>query len=476
VIIIGSGMGGSAAGAILAREGRKVLILEKNPRVGGACSYYEKDGVHVDVGCHFISRGNRGPIGEVQRRLGARRLIRFLQPDPMFRIEAPYFASQGGSMLWPALSLFRQMGAGPAGVLGLCGRFFPRMILPEKILPPLNARSVEDYFLSFTRNPLPIQFMSVAMGLYFVIPYWQASVEEMFWCTRKAFLAGDRGYPEGGAVTIPRTFLEGAEAHGAELVLGSRVSRICVQGRRAVGVETADGKFYAANAVVSTSSLPGTVSLAGGENFPPAYRERVEGTKSSMSAIQVKVLLDRAVIREGFLGCIMDQRPAPAPPTIDDIRKTWEDTLEGRVPEIFSFFCTVPTNSDPSLAPPGMQLVTVSTAIAPCDRTPVDPPEKWIDALLEALFLRWPESREHVVWVDRKDSRFLEKWLGKQGGPVISTCQDTGQVGPGRHSNATPVPGLFVAGDCAGGRGIGTELACQSGIDCAERILRARPF
>ena len=58
-IVIGTGMGGSACGALLAKHGFKVLILEKNPRIGGSCSYYEKDGFKIDMGTHMFIRGNK---------------------------------------------------------------------------------------------------------------------------------------------------------------------------------------------------------------------------------------------------------------------------------------------------------------------------------------------------------------------------------------------------------------------------------
>jgi hypothetical protein len=44
-------------------------------------------------------------------------------------------------------------------------------------------------------------------------------------------------------------------------------------------------------------------------------------------------------------------------------------------------------------------------------------------------------------------------------------------VGAHRPSVATPVRGLYLAGDSAGGRGIGTELVADSAMECAERIL-----
>ncbi|MDB4969261.1 MAG: hypothetical protein JWN44_4950 [Myxococcales bacterium] len=42
--------------------------------------------------------------------------------------------------------------------------------------------------------------------------------------------------------------------------------------------------------------------------------------------------------------------------------------------------------------------------------------------------------------------------------------------GRDRPSVRTPLPGLYVCGDGAGGRGIGTELACASAIECVDAL------
>ena len=44
VVIIGAGIGGLACGALLAREGMKVLIAERHARVGGFVADYERKG------------------------------------------------------------------------------------------------------------------------------------------------------------------------------------------------------------------------------------------------------------------------------------------------------------------------------------------------------------------------------------------------------------------------------------------------
>jgi prolycopene isomerase len=317
-------------------------------------------------------------------------------------------------------------------------------------------------------------FNSTLMGLYFVIPFSKVSSGEAAWCTRQALRARDPGYPRGGAVAVPQAFVDGALARDARLERGHLVNRICVEKGKAVGVETAEGRFFSARAVVSTTSLRDTIRLAGKENFPPAYKTHVRNLRSSLGAVQAKILLDRPVVKEGILVGIRDARPSPTSPlSPEDIHRLWEDTLAGKVPEILSFYCPVPTNFDPQLAPDGTQLLTLTAAAPTCDHKSVDGPDVWIDAMLDALFTLRPDIQRHVVWIDRLSNRFLERWMGKRGGPVISTGQQIGQVGSFRHPNATPVRGLYVAGDCAGARGIGTELACQSGIECADTIASA---
>ena len=49
IIVIGAGPGGSAIGALLAKIGYKVLILDKNPRAGGRMMTFHKDGFHYEL-------------------------------------------------------------------------------------------------------------------------------------------------------------------------------------------------------------------------------------------------------------------------------------------------------------------------------------------------------------------------------------------------------------------------------------------
>ena len=59
-IIIGSGISGLTCAALLAQEGKKVLLLEKHFKVGGWTHTFRRNNYEWDVGIHYI--------GEVQDR------------------------------------------------------------------------------------------------------------------------------------------------------------------------------------------------------------------------------------------------------------------------------------------------------------------------------------------------------------------------------------------------------------------------
>ena len=61
-VVIGSGIGGSAVALLLAHAGIPTTLIEKNRRVGGSCSGYDKQGFSIDIGTHMFCRGPVGPL------------------------------------------------------------------------------------------------------------------------------------------------------------------------------------------------------------------------------------------------------------------------------------------------------------------------------------------------------------------------------------------------------------------------------
>lgn len=54
VLIIGSGLGGLECGALLAKRGLKVLVLEGSNQPGGCMQSFRRGGLHYDTGLHYV--------------------------------------------------------------------------------------------------------------------------------------------------------------------------------------------------------------------------------------------------------------------------------------------------------------------------------------------------------------------------------------------------------------------------------------
>lgn len=98
-VVVGSGIGGAAATALLAHAGVPVTLIEKNRRVGGSCSQYEKRGFKIDIGTHMFCRGPVGPLGDVLRRLGRPNAIEFRRTRDISELRFPARAGTGEPVL-----------------------------------------------------------------------------------------------------------------------------------------------------------------------------------------------------------------------------------------------------------------------------------------------------------------------------------------------------------------------------------------
>lgn len=49
-VVIGSGIGGLASAAILAKAGKRVLVLEQHTKAGGCCHTFGENGLEFDTG------------------------------------------------------------------------------------------------------------------------------------------------------------------------------------------------------------------------------------------------------------------------------------------------------------------------------------------------------------------------------------------------------------------------------------------
>jgi all-trans-retinol 13,14-reductase len=93
VAIIGAGLGGLSAGALLAKNGYKVTILEQHNIVGGcATTFKRKGGFTCEVGLHEMDGVySNKVIKEIFEELGVYENVEFVKPNEFFRMKMDGF-------------------------------------------------------------------------------------------------------------------------------------------------------------------------------------------------------------------------------------------------------------------------------------------------------------------------------------------------------------------------------------------------
>jgi phytoene dehydrogenase-like protein len=108
-------------------------------------------------------------------------------------------------------------------------------------------------------------------------------------------------YPKGGAFSIPKAFIRALRAAGGELRTRAAVTKILVEGRRAIGVRLADGTEIRARHVVSNAD-PGITfdKLVGAEHLSGKLKKKLAATRWSVSALSLFAATDMDLAGAGL--------------------------------------------------------------------------------------------------------------------------------------------------------------------------------
>jgi all-trans-retinol 13,14-reductase len=87
IAIIGGGLGGLTAGALLAKKGYRVTLLEQHSIVGGCASVFKRGAFTCEVGLHEMNGVHSDPqINEIFKKLGVYENVTFVKPNEFFRV------------------------------------------------------------------------------------------------------------------------------------------------------------------------------------------------------------------------------------------------------------------------------------------------------------------------------------------------------------------------------------------------------
>ena len=460
-IVIGTGVGGAGIAALLAGAGFSVKVFERSAFPGGKTAMYLREGCEVDANVHTSPRGSKGPIGKLARVLGADLEIREIGPwrlvvgDRSTRLPLaftkPFALVKIASVIRPR----------PLSMLGAI-RLFRKVlsIKTEADIAPYYGKPVSDLIAGYTTDQNLLTFFNIGGGMMFVIPATDASAAEFLWGLSWWARDASVGYPLGGYGRVPASFLDVCERRGGEVRLDEPVTRIVVEGGRAVGVETAGG-FYPAAIVVSNAGMKKTVELAGAGSFEEPYVERVEALRDSLGAVTFKCALDYKPMDDALMLYV------PEGWTYEDYFETID---AGRVPDDVPLYILSPTVIDPDLAPRGQHLL-LACAPVPASLDHSDLAHKIADVVVHRLNRLFPGMEDHILWQHKTDLEYIAELGGRGAGEAIGIAQSYDQDGPNKPDPRLPVEGLYVVGVDAGGMGIGTERAADSAMKVFDMVM-----
>jgi carotene isomerase len=486
VIVIGSGIGGLVAGALLARYGRQVLVCESHSIPGGAAHSFSRQGFQFDSGpsfyCGLSDRHSLNPLRQVLDALGES--IAAIPYDPMGHYHFP-------DGTFPVYGNADRYRAAIARITPSGAEQFAR--LEQRLLSLYEAlREIPTLALRADLNLIPVLLSRYSLALLKLLPQLgviQGSVGDLMdqtvrdhWVRRLidlecfllsglkahgtiapevAFMFGERShsvidYPVGGSGAIVQALVRGLERWGSKLRLNAHVEEILVGHGKAVGIRLKQGETLKAPIVISNATLWDTYTkLLKPEHLPADYRRAALATPAVDSFMHLHLGI-RADGLEGLTGHHVVVHSAER-----DITEPGNTCM-----------ISIPSVWDASLAPAGHHVVHAYT---------LEPYANWqrsegyeaqkqerSQSLFQAVERVIPNARSRItlelIGTPLTHARFLRRHQGTYG-PAIAAGQG---MFPG---NQTPIPGLYRVGDSTM-PGIGVPAVAASGILCANTLVK----
>ena len=492
VIVIGAGTGGLTSGALLAKQGRKVLVLEQNERVGGCCSSFERDSFRFDTGASIVEAIKIIQIAFEMLDTTLEKEVELLSCDPIYSV----MFRDGTQQVFPLseeqtreiiavmsprdrqsfqrfAATFSQFieGGGEDFFLHPANTFSDMLHLLRK--RPVIARFLPFFLMSYQdvlnryfkddRVKQTMGFQSffaghppdLTPGIYAIVPYSE----------HKGVY-----YPRGGMIQIPLALQRCGEHFGMQVLLNSRVKDILVNHQRRVqGVVLEDGSMLSAKVVVSDVNAKILYQkMIGEEHLPWIVKQGLRSYETSLTCPMVYLGVDYKPPLNAHHTLI----PLPLK-EMDDY--WWNKYRKGAIAEKqFGLICS-PTFTDPSLAPDGHHILNL-ILMGPyaLKGTNWDLQKgRFIAKTIQFLSdFGMPDLADHVVTADMATPLDYERRLGLPNGAIFGLQQDiTAQAVFRPASKSKCIEGLYLAGASTHpGGGVPTTIG--SGIIASELIAK----
>ncbi|MCD8540637.1 MAG: NAD(P)/FAD-dependent oxidoreductase, partial [Leadbetterella sp.] len=301
VIIIGSGLGGLASAIILAKEGKKVLVLEKNNQFGGNLQTFSRDKIIFDTGVHYI-----GGLGEGQnlykyfKYLGIYDGLKLQKMDEdRFDVISfdgdpneyphaqgydnfinqllPYFPGEEETLRKYCTRLREVCSSFPLYNLQWEGRYDPDVL-------SINTRGYLD---SLTGNEKLKAVLAGSSYLYAGIaektPFYVHALSV------NSYIESAWRVIRGGS-QITREIVKELKKYDVTLLKHREVTEFIFRDDRIIGVKTRRGEEYTGRLFISNADLKSTLALAGEGRFRKSYTNRIGMLEPVVAAFSLYVV------------------------------------------------------------------------------------------------------------------------------------------------------------------------------------------
>ena len=486
VVVIGGGIGGLCAGALCAKYGKKVTVLESHDVAGGAAHSWKRDGYTFESGPSLYSGLSKwpttNPCGQVLHALDEPLPCVYYNTWMCHLPEGSFLTEVGNDQFvdvlkefvadvdginaaeeWMRLKeLMKPLAAASsalppsavrtdAGAMVTLARFVPGLLAAAPVLPQIMAPYSKFMDKNSIKHPFIKNWMEVLCFLLSGAPAsgtLAAEIGYMFddWYRPNSTLE----FPIGGSEAIVDALTRGLTKNGGRLELRSHVERINFDEstQRATGVTLKNGATITANdSVISNATVWDTLKILpdGAMEGVPQGKEWVEDvhdTKMCASFMHLHLGIDAAGLPDDL-----------------EIHHIYvEDWGRGVTAEQNMVLVSIASVLDPTLAPTGKHVIHAYT---PGN----EPLELWqgLERGSEK-YEKLKEERSQVLWravekaipdvrkrVEKQfvgspltQQRFQRRHKGTYGGTGwITENSDTIPV----TSASTPMDGLLVVGD-----------------------------